>query len=101
MLMIRKDVDVKGVRPEIVLALTVIQSLIGDRSAEVTSIVRQHGSKSIHPYGLAVDFVIPILTHEEKIAFLDKFENHLGPQYDVLLHDSGSGLHFHVEYDPR
>ena len=25
----------------------------------------------------------------------------IGPEYDVIVHDAGSGLHLHTEFDPE
>ena len=41
------------------------------------------------------------LTDEERLrSWADRIQKKLGPAYTVVVHDSGSGLHIHIELDP-
>ena len=34
------------------------------------------------------------------IRWEERIQKHLGPAYTVVVHDTGSGLHIHIELDP-
>jgi len=71
-------------------------------SFEWTSIVRDEGNSfSLHPLGFAVDAdAINELPEAEWKDIGDGVAFELGPQYDILVHNAGSGMHLHTEYDP-
>lgn len=94
----------KGIQPEIAIICPVIDAIFTSHGhvCVMTSAVRDKGPKSLHPMGFAIDFdstrtVDPVMWKRiEKEA-----REALGNEYDVLAHDAGSGMHLHVEYDPR
>jgi hypothetical protein len=78
------------------------RAIILDVDTWITSISddspnRVPGSK--HRTGEAVDFSVQ--DHPDPKAWADDLRKRLGPQFDVVLHDTGSGLHIHVEFDPK
>ncbi len=38
--------------------------------------------------------------HKHMSAWADRIREKLGPAYTVVVHDTGSGLHIHIELDP-
>ena len=68
---------------------------------DLTSVCRDKGKKSVHPYGLAFDAVVLWSRCNMDSECLNALGVRLGNEYDILLHDAGSGEHFHIEYDPR
>jgi hypothetical protein len=91
-------VTVTGVRPEMVLALRVIETVYEDLGAEltVTSITDgKHMDGSRHYEGRAADlrsFNVPA----SKLDFLiARMKEALGPEFDVVK----EGDHVHVEHD--
>ena len=95
---------VKGLQPEIAIIFPLIDAIFTNHGhvCVLTSAVRDKGPGSLHPMGFAADFdsmrdVNPVTW---KLIEKDAKEA-LGNQYDVLAHDAGSGMHLHVEFDPR
>ena len=68
----------------------------------LTSGYRLWDQSSLHPFGYAQDFDAEVqLNMETWDKIRTGVADRLGPEYDVIVHDVGSGLHLHVEYDPR
>jgi len=98
-MIIKKGVNLKGLKPEILLALIIADGLHKDMI--VTSAVRDKGPKSLHPYGYAADEVYHGCDHDTHKDIVIELKEKLGNQYDVLYHNAGSGWHIHIEFDPR
>jgi len=98
---IKPGVRVHGIRPEIVLALMVAESIYQSHGAEVvvtSGIDGQHKRGSKHYAGQAVDVRIwnlpdsvPAETVRAEIA------EALAGDYDVVLESD----HIHIEFDPK
>lgn len=102
---------VRGVTPEIVLAINIAYSAwvdmlaFGERVLRPPDMVitslgeigdfRKKGSK--HLSGNAFDIRTRDLVTAQKIIFLDNLKDALGDDYDVVLESN----HIHVEYDPE
>jgi hypothetical protein len=56
-------------------------------------------SNSLHKNGNAVD--LSIKDHPNAQQWFVMIKEALGPQFDVLLHDVSTGLHIHIEFDPK
>lgn len=57
---------------------------------------------SLHPFGYAVDLLSDrVLTDETWKSLEEDVRRELGHQYDILVHDAGSGMHMHIEYDDK
>jgi hypothetical protein len=102
-----------GLQPPIVLADTLIAGYVGrhhDLRGVPAALVRTSGKRerkqgaklSLHDVGLAIDYVV--YTTSDVIdmnALAAEINDLLGPRYDVIYHDAGSGPHIHVEFDPK
>lgn len=94
------------VKPQTVYAMERIAAEFFKRGLPViwTSIVRAEFSRrfSLHPHGYGVDAVsnreilVPLWQEIGQAVAKD-----LGGAYDVLVHDDGTGLHLHTEFDPE
>ena len=56
-----------------------------------------HSVRSLHPFGLALDFRTRYFNKYQKKEIKTKLGLLLGSDYDVILHST----HIHVEYDPE
>lgn len=102
---IKKGVIVYGIRPEMVLVDTIVQSIFEhfEEDCRRTSIVgKQHKIGSLHPPGFAEDYgTKQISTRKTKYAMLNMLKEKL-PQCDILFeHEGEEQEHFHVEYDDK
>ena len=99
-LSLKPGVRMFGIRPEMVLAATIVTSVYSEfNNAEcvITSITDgEHGLNSHHKKGFAIDF----RTRHIPEGWLDKLRTRiqicLGDEFDVVLEKT----HLHVEYDP-
>ena len=98
-----------GVRPEITGIRFIVEQaffeagISGEFVATSGKRVKKLGQKlSKHHDGLAEDYdsTKPVSTAFGGI-WQNKLAHKLGRQYDVIWHDSGSGWHLHVEFDPK
>ena len=107
MIRIKQGVRLSGLRPEILLAATVAESVWAAHGAAelvITSgIDGKHKSGSKHALGLALDFrTHNIGVPEARRAAVLELKDRLGAEYDVLLeNDNTSNEHAHVEHDPK
>ena len=96
---LKYGVSVAGVRPEIVLAMQVAESVLRELGEElvVTSCLDgQHGRNSLHYVGLAFD----LRTRDLKVdpsEVTARLREALGPQFDIVLEPT----HIHVECQPE
>jgi len=95
-----------GIKPEMAVALDRVIALFfrSGFDCRITSAIRPAtlDTFSLHPFGYAFDAVPDAgWTKEywERLRF--DLAHELGPQFDVLAHDAGSGMHMHVEFDPK
>lgn len=104
--MIKAGVRIEGLRPEIVLAIVLVQPLFFERGIPlvITSVVDgKHSKGSRHYVGLAVDLRSKQVDgFKQKADLLHEMKKVLGDQYDVILEDQGEvNEHYHIEFDPR
>jgi len=99
-LTLKSGVTIFGIRPEMVLAATIVASIYAEfdnAQCVITSITDgNHGSHSHHHKGFAIDFRtrhIPIGMHE---LLRTRIQLALGDEFQVVLHKT----HMHVEFDP-
>ena len=100
MLRLKKGVRVTGLRPELLLAITVASSIYEENKYEcvVTSLVDQkHGYGSLHFQGSAVDLRIRHLEDDDVKLIVKELSSALGVDYDVVLESD----HIHLEYQPK
>ena len=96
---LKDDVRVRGISPEAIVALIVIQELYAARGYEcmVTSITDgDHMSGSHHHTGNAIDFRTVHVSRSGVEIIADEARVRL-PGYDIVI----EGDHLHVEYDPK
>ena len=90
-----------GIRPEMVLAATVVMSVYSEFSnAEcvITSITEgKHGKNSQHYKGFAIDFRTRHIPEKFHNQLRVRTQTALGDEFDVVLEKT----HLHVEYDPE
>ena len=95
---IKTGVSLNGVRPEVVLALIVVDPILQSYGQElvITSCMDgRHKRASAHYTGRAVDLRIWDLTNNKQAV--DAMQEALGIDYDVILESN----HIHLEYDPK
>ncbi len=97
---LKEGVNPTGLKPEILLAIIVSQSIYHRYGYELTltSITDgAHNKNSLHYVGLAVDLRIRNITHEPmRREICDEISDSLGSNYDVILEPT----HIHIEYQP-
>lgn len=107
MLVLKQGVDLTGVRPEIVLAMSVAAGVY-DTHARADCIITsvndgRHSRTSRHYVGLACDIRtknLPDLATKRKIR--EQLALALGYQFDVVLEYLDThNEHIHVEFDPK
>ena len=94
---LKAGVRVLGLRPEMVLALLVLDSVFKAWGSEfvVTSAVEgEHMRASLHYTGSAVDVRLPTNAVNEIIA---EAARALGEDFDVILETN----HIHIEFQPK
>ena len=97
---LKNGVRAAGVRPELLLALVVTDSLFTECGKElvVTSLTEgQHSETSLHYAGAAFDFRIWEFDEAGLEDFVADLRKSLGQDYDVVIEPT----HVHVEYQPR
>jgi len=97
-LKIKDGVNLLGVRPETVVGMMVVDSILPSFNQElvVTSVVDgTHKRASAHASGRAFDCRIwDLVNKENAVATL---KTALNVEFDVILEET----HIHVEYDPK
>ena len=100
---IKEGADIRGIRPELVLAYTIILYIYtkyddGDVQCVITEGTGgKHGVGSLHYVGQAIDLRIWGLTESEKRTLLADITKSLSKQFDVILESD----HIHVEFQPK
>ena len=106
MIIIKRGVDLAGLRPEMTPVLINLDRLFHalDLDCWITSALDgKHGRGSLHYVGLALDFRTKTIANTRvKRRLLSKLRVALGHQYDVLLEAEGKrNEHGHVEFQPK
>lgn len=100
MLKIKEGVSVRGIRPEIMLAITIIQDIFRELNVDcvITSAVDgQHSINSLHYVGFAIDIRNKTIVVGERKRIRNRIKLHLGQEYDVIFETD----HYHIEYQPK
>lgn len=100
MITLKQDVEINGIRPETVLAISIAASVMAKHNQDlmVTSVrdgVHMEGSR--HYTGHAFDMRSNTMTAEQIAAVRQELTEALGPDFDVVVEK----LHIHVEFDKR
>lgn len=102
MISIKPGVNLKGISPEIVIALQVAESIYAKHDIEgglvVTSALdSKHKRGSKHYIGNAVDIRTRTVPNDDlKLLISEEIAAALGNEYDVVLEST----HIHIEFDP-
>ena len=97
---IKPGVRILGIRPEILLALMIAESLFNKENVELVitaAIDGKHSRGSLHYAGAAVDLRIRHLPLGGAEKIYGDLISALGSDYDVVLEKS----HIHVEFQPK
>lgn len=103
MLRLKKSTDIRGMRPELVLAMHIADQVWVEHGSEqcvVTSVTDgSHSRNSLHYVGLAFD--LRIWAWKDDAAAVQgaavDLQGRLGDSFDVVVESS----HVHVEYQPE
>lgn len=100
-LSIKPGVSVRGIRPELVLALFISQGVLDElwsNPGRITSCTDgKHSPGSLHYVGLAADIGIRELPPGVAQKYCDQLKIALGAEFDVVLESD----HIHLEYQPK
>lgn len=97
---IKPGVDVKGIKPEIVIAMMVANDAYRQYGINLTitaALDGKHMENSKHYEGLAIDLRTRNVPPEILPVVLDTIRRNLGRQYDVAMESD----HIHIEFDPK
>jgi len=100
MIRIKDGVCIQGLRPEMVLAVQILDGVFSKMDYElvITSAVdSNHGKNSLHFVGLALDIRNYHVQKPEWNELILKMKNALGNQFDVVLEKT----HIHIEFQPE
>lgn len=96
MIEIKDGVRIRGISPEILLAIQVAESVLeqAEEHLVITSVTDgRHMAGSMHHIGEAFDMRLPMLAEE----VTKELQWRLGSAFDVVLEPT----HIHVEHDPK
>lgn len=100
-MMIKPGVRIFGIRPEIVVALSVADGVYREavqREMVVTSVIDgQHMDGSLHYAGAAADLRTHDLTEAQAWGITELLKLRLGGDFDVILEAD----HIHIEFQPK
>lgn len=104
-MLLKAGVKAAGVKPELLLGLSVADTLHRRLTGEelvVTSLTDgKHKATSLHYKGLAADLRTKDLNTAQKQIFYLQLRDALGPDFDVIFEDEGKpNEHIHLEFDP-
>lgn len=103
MIDLKDGVDIRGIRPELVLGLLIVTDTFRELGVTCTlTAIRdgKHMDGSLHYQGAAADIRLAsryTRTESTDRKLLDALRPRLGKQFDFLLETD----HFHLEFDPK
>lgn len=99
---IKEGVIIRGIKPEMVLGATIVNSIFrkyGVETVITSALDGQHMTGSKHYEGNALDFRSTGFSEELLPVVLKEMRVCLGENFDVIY--EATPPHFHVEYDPK
>jgi len=102
MIRIKRGVNIKTLKPQIVLGLQVVNEVYLRHSVKECWITSaddsKHSRQTLHDFGYACDIRIwNIPEGINRINMVKEIKKYLGKQFDVVLEED----HIHLEFDPR
>ena len=100
MLSLKSGVSVKGLCPEIIIAIIIADQIYNKYGCQLTITAGtdgHHMATSLHYSGQAVDLRTSIFRNGLLDKVCDEIRSSLNQEYDVVLESD----HLHIEYDPR
>ena len=97
---IKKGASVTGIRPEIVIAILVAQTIVESAGVELvitSGTDSKHSVTSLHYAGGAIDIRINKMDDGVPETVRGKIKAALGIDFDVILERT----HIHIEHQPR
>ena len=95
---LKPGVRVLGLKPELLIAIMVADSVFLPDELVLTSVTEgRHSSGSAHYTGMAFDARIRDVGESRAKQIARSIGKHLGGDYDVVLEET----HLHVEFDPK
>ena len=97
---IKSGVSVVGIKPEMLIALPIIDQCyqkVGVECVLTSGTEGTHGRGSLHYVGLAADFRTNTLKSDQKTRLLNLVSGALTGEYDVILEKT----HLHCEFQPK
>lgn len=88
---IKPGVNINGLKPELVIGLIILDSMIKGGITITCGVEGQHMKGSLHYAGMAAD----IRTPADSMLLLAR--EALGPQFDLVVEFD----HWHLEYQPK
>ena len=100
-LSLKSGVTMFGIRPEMVLASTIVASVYAEfnnSQCVITSITDgKHGDHTHHHKGFAIDFRTRHIPTAQHNLLLIRVQTALGDEFQAILEKD----HLHVEFDPK
>lgn len=97
---LKPGAKLKGIKPEIVLALLIIEPLLTRKTGAALVITSgtdgKHSAHSHHYTGNAVDIRTRDIEPALRRSLAEEIHDALGDEFDVVLESD----HLHVEFDP-
>jgi uncharacterized protein YcbK (DUF882 family) len=100
MLILKPDVRIAGLRPEIVLAVLIAERAYAEADCELmltSGIEGAHSRGSLHYAGSAADLRTQSVPLEKLKPLVERIRIALGPDFDVVLESN----HLHIEFQPK
>lgn len=106
MFYIKPGAKIKGIQPEILIGLHIVEEVINSLGYDTTlteATGGKHMPDSLHYKGLAVDIRSKDISLSTTKANVIKYaKSSLGDEFDFILEDEGApNEHFHLEFDPK
>lgn len=97
---IKEGAKVGGLRPEILLAYIIAETVYRQEGFEcilTEGTGSKHGRGSLHYVGLAIDLRTRMISGAKQLPLAQTLADKLGDEYDVVLETD----HIHIEFQPK
>lgn len=98
---IKQGVSLKGLQPQMLVALAVVEDAYRDNGGYEVTITAgcdgHHLPDSLHYKGFALDFRTRNVPEDKLAVLFQQIKDHLGAEYDCVKEID----HIHIEYQPK